>query len=120
MDARAHLFAELYGAEDTIVVKTAEDAILALKTYKFDLVSLDHDLGGRVYQPSNSEDCGMEVVRWIVEHLPPIDCIIVHSWNIPASIRMADKLYRAGYDVKRMPLGFGQTSFQRGRSTQER
>ena len=112
MDARAFLFVKLYGgAENTVVVKTAEEAIAALEVQRFELVSLDHDLGGQVYQSSQEKNCGMEVVRWIVEHLPPIDCIVIHSWNVPASLRMANDLFRSGYNVERVPLGLGKVSY---------
>ena len=111
MEERASLFSKLYGSEKTIFVTTAQEAILALERSEFDLVSLDHDLGGQVYQSSKEENCGMEVVRWIVEHKPKIDHIVVHSWNVPASLRMASALSQVGYNVERVPLGFGKSSF---------
>lgn len=72
--------------------KTAQGAIDAMKNNSFDLVHLDHDLGGEVYVDSSREDCGMEVVRWIIQNNPDIKVISIHSWNEPASLEMMLRL----------------------------
>lgn len=83
--------------------KLALTAPMAIKMLQeepeWDLVSLDHDLGGQVFVDSNREDCGMEVVRWIVANSPKILNIRIHSWNPPAADRMMDALAAAGYRV---------------------
>jgi len=86
-------------------VTTAGDAIKAIQDNFFDCVFLDHDLGGEVYVESGREDCGMEVVRWIIENRPQIDMIIVHTWNVPAGRNMVAYLMAAGYRTEYRPFG---------------
>jgi CheY-like chemotaxis protein len=59
---------------------TASDAIRNLDLLRFDLIFLDHDLGGQVYVNKDEKNTGSEVARWIREH--PVVCpIIIHSLN---------------------------------------
>ena len=49
---------------------------------KWDVLFLDHDLGGETYVNSNREDTGAEIARWLdnnPDHKP--DHIIIHSLN---------------------------------------
>lgn len=86
-------------AEELFIANTAMQAIEHLNSgVKWDLVMLDHDLDGPYIQSSDDLNCGMAVVRWIVERKPKIDKIMVHSWNIEAGKEMNLKLLDAGYD----------------------
>lgn len=86
--------------------RTAPEAIKFLKTHAYDWLFLDHDLGGEVFVDSRHPNCGMEVVRYIEKYLPRVkEGIVVHTWNIPAGIEMADRLRRAGYKCFRLPFG---------------
>ena len=91
---------------DLMIAKTAHHAIKLLKIQGFELVYLDHDLGGEVFVNSNREDCGMEVVRWMCSNKMKINVgrVIVHSWNYPAATEMRNKLKDAGYDVCQSPF----------------
>lgn len=90
---------------DLRLARTAGEAINYLQIVgQWDLVSLDHDLGGEVYVDSGREDCGMEVVRWIVENNPAIKRVLVHSWNAPAAREMVLSLRRAGYVAYYQPF----------------
>ncbi|MGD9697465.1 cyclic-phosphate processing receiver domain-containing protein [Acinetobacter sp.] len=76
-------------------VETAADAIAELSaglqltddinsaSSMFDLVFLDHDLGGEVYVSLSDENTGSAVARWISEHTESINkaWVIVHSLN---------------------------------------
>lgn len=75
-------------------VKTAAECISQLQREdKWDLVCLDHDLGGQVYVDSGREDCGMEVARWLYNNQPKnIKVIYVHTLNTPAGQRMSELL----------------------------
>jgi hypothetical protein len=55
------------------------------------------------YVDSFRPDCGMAVVRWIVEHKPQIITIIVHSLNTPAREQMVAVLRSAGYTADGVP-----------------
>lgn len=98
-----------------ITVETAKTAKECIdKIYHgWDVVFLDHDLGGEEYVDSSVKNCGMEVVRHLEEisaftepmvPLPEIDKIIVHSLNDPAAENMAERLSRLGYNVERIPF----------------
>lgn len=97
-------------------VETANDCIdcfhgSLLQNKPFDLVCLDHDLGGEQYVDSLREDTGMEVVRWLcrvplltipmVTRVP----ILVHSFNIPAATSMVHTLLSNGYQSKHSLFG---------------
>lgn len=91
-----------------MVYTTAAEAIKWLTVSKssveWDLIFLDHDLGGTSYADSNSPLHGMEVVRWIEQNHPKAKRIIIHSLNYPAAIEMEKRLHEAGYPVYRMPF----------------
>lgn len=68
---------------DIYIAETADQAIRLLTAEKFDMISLDHDLGGEVYQDS-AKGTGFEVAValskidfYIKNDIP----ICVHSWN---------------------------------------
>jgi CheY-like chemotaxis protein len=99
---------EHFEDDDVDIVVSAASAIEALRAKrKYDLVMLDHDLGGETWVDSNREDCGMEVVRWIVKKKPKIGRIVVHSWNSVAAPIMVEELKKAGYKATYKPFGFG-------------
>lgn len=87
------------------IVKTAQEAIEKLQSQSWNQASLDHDLNGESFVDSSRDDCGMEVVRWIVANKPMIEQIIVHTANRKASELMYDALMQAGYDTVRVPFG---------------
>lgn len=49
-------------------VFTADECIAALRSKKYDIISLDHDLTGEIYVDQSRKDCGMEVVRFLEEN----------------------------------------------------
>ena len=76
------------------------DAIEALKVNKYDLVLLDHDLGGRTYvdHTNDKEDCGMRVAEYFMTHPEVVRThgpIIVHSLNGPAAQQMVELIGEA-------------------------
>ena len=96
---RTFVDSELY------VTHTAEGAIQAVSSGSFGFVTLDHDLNGESFVDSGRADCGMEVVRWIVENHPVIETVNVHSWNHAAADKMVDLLNGAGYHTSRRLFG---------------
>lgn len=91
---------EYFDNDDLVTVVSALSAIDELSKGTFDLVMLDHDLGGETWVESEREDCGMEVVRWMVRNLPRVGRIVVHSWNTVAAPVMVEELMKAGYDAR--------------------
>ena len=64
------------------VEETATGAIHKLNTESWDLLLLDHDLGGEQMVSSDNKNTGSEVARWLSENpdkKPPV--IILHSFN---------------------------------------
>jgi hypothetical protein len=88
------------------VVTTAPEAIAALQRQAWDVVSLDHDLGGEYYVDSARDDTGMGVVRWITAHKPAVGRFLVHSWNDVGGDAMVAALHGAGYRATRVYFGF--------------
>jgi CheY-like chemotaxis protein len=104
MDARLRWATKNLGDNLTLVV-TAEDAIYELRqTDEFDVVYLDHDLGGETYVDPRRPDTGSGVVRWIVANKPKIGEVVVHSLNTPAANYMVQDLREAGYAASYIPF----------------
>jgi len=63
-------------------VETAKEAIDELKKNKFDIISLDHDLGGMQMVPSG-EGTGWEVAKFLHDNpqFKPYMHIHIHSYN---------------------------------------
>ena len=80
---------EMGGVKIELVhVETAADCIAELKKInneneRFNLIFLDHDLGGKVYVDTNREDTGSEVARWMNENLEKLygASVITHTFN---------------------------------------
>lgn len=78
----------------------AEECIDLLDTQKWDVLFLDHDLGNRVFCPSD-ENSGYAVACWLEEfpsRKPKV--IVIHSAN-PVGAR---KMWMALKDALRMPF----------------
>lgn len=91
---------------NTMWVKTADECITQLNG-KWDIISLDHDLGGERYVDSERMDCGMEVVRYLVEKKPEHlkkTLFFVHSLNADAALKMLENLQSAGYRCTYKPF----------------
>lgn len=87
------------------IVATASECIYKLAVNHYDYVFLDHDLGGEVYVDSSQENCGMEVVRWIIKNKPSIGMIICHSLNKSAREQMVLALiFEGNYAARSVPF----------------
>jgi hypothetical protein len=91
---------------EAVVVATADQCIERLKQGPWDLVSLDHDLAGEIFVDTSRDDCGMEVVRWMGQHRPQVQQVIVHTLNFKAAEKMLELLSLAGYDARHEPWDF--------------
>ena len=70
----------------------------------WDVVFLDHDLGGGAWQNSSESDTGAEVARWIAEHRPVIRQIVLHSHNPAGAHYMLKILWGNGYNAMYIPF----------------
>jgi hypothetical protein len=79
----------------SVWVKDVSQAILHLEHMTFARASLDHDLS--LIGSVGPEGTGYDVVLWMVEHdVWPTEGIIVHSWNVPAALRMCATINQFG------------------------
>lgn len=95
--------ADLHWAEtvETCIPMLAEE---------WDVIRLDHDLGGEIFVDSNRTDCGMEIVRYILKNKPEHlkeTIFIVHSKHERAGEKMTAELTAAGYDCTYVPFSWG-------------
>ena len=85
-------FRQIHEGSNVVTVKTAQEAIDILsKDIDYDLISLDHDLGGEVYCSSELENSGYRVAKYLSGK--DVKCkIVIHSWNPAGAKRMHDLL----------------------------
>lgn len=67
-------------AHKLTICNHAKAAKKALKKQSFDIIFLDHDLRNEPIDPE-SDNCGTEIARYIVDHYIECDCIILHTEN---------------------------------------
>ncbi len=98
--------------DKTIWCKTAEEAITTLKDYDLDKVMMEHDLEEQQYANTRSENCGMEVVRFLEKFskTPNFQKLlrtkfIIHTWNEHAGPIMVERLHKLGLNVEHVPFG---------------
>jgi hypothetical protein len=90
------------GKYDLTIVTNAKECLRYLCKQPWDVLSLDHDLGGIDFQDPDDVTSGMEVVRYIaktacVQALPwDIPEIWIHSSNLFAGNKMIDVLQQVG------------------------
>lgn len=83
----------------------ADTAKYLLNHNKYDLIFLDHDLGGKVYVSTADENTGSRVADEI-EKLKLTTPTIIHSWNPAGVDYMANKIPHAN------PIPFGTFSIE--------
>lgn len=92
---------------DQVVLVTTVEETMRFLAEDWDEIYLDHDLNYEMFVDSNREDCGMEVVRFLVRNSPYMSHLmrgdvlfICHSSNRPAGEKMAVALLNEGYRAK--------------------
>ena len=66
------------------MVSEAEEAIEEMEKKQFDILFLDHDLGGQVFVDSNKYVTGLKVTQWLEKHpeyLNKVMRVVVHTMN---------------------------------------
>lgn len=104
---RVEIFREMLGQRhDLTVVDTAQDAIDEIDSDIFDVIFLDHDLGGQTYVAASDMNTGSEVVRNMTRRAVVLSAsVVIHSMNTPAAASMQSQLVNAGYHpVHRIPF----------------
>ena len=92
---RAQKFKEQWEGHLSVVVRTAEQAILMMETIRWDVVFLDHDLGVGDPIDSTSKESGAEAARWIAnpenKWMRPY-VVVIHTMNPQGRRNMAKLL----------------------------
>ncbi len=97
MKVRHDSFRLRFPNENITFVETAKEAIAILeKDLQWDVICLDHDLGGRIFVDSEDENTGYQVAKFLSGKKMTCN-IIVHSCNPVGAKRMLDLLPNAYY-----------------------
>jgi len=101
-EARIESFKKTYAGCDLTIATMAQEAIDILSQgLDYDLISLDHDLGGEIYCRSELENSGYRVAKFLSDKKVN-GAVVIHSWNSIGAGRMLDLLPNANY----VPFGF--------------
>lgn len=101
---RINMFIDAMSTHDVTIRTSVEGAIHAYAP-PYDLVLLDHDLGGeQMVDPSSVT--GLGFAKWLAENAEPIETYI-HSYNPVGADAMMSVLQDAGWDAMRYPFGPG-------------
>lgn len=79
----------------------AKEAIKLINAQKYDLIFLDHDLGGEIYVNSDDENTGYQVAKIIPNSINKDTKVIVHSFN-PAGAKLM--MQAIGRNAVRIPF----------------
>jgi CheY-like chemotaxis protein len=71
---------------------------------KYDLILLDHDLGGRMYVDSNDENTGFNFCNYLIEKNVAAP-VIIHSMNTVGALKMEELLSSNDFIVSKLPFG---------------
>jgi predicted O-methyltransferase YrrM len=106
LEIRISWFQEAYKDHTLVYALDAVTALDILNKRKFDLIFLDHDLGGGFMQDSDYHNTGYQVAKGLLQTINAETNVIIHSWNPDGAKRMADVLYeREKGRVLRQPFG---------------
>ena len=87
------------------ITESATECISQLSEQDWDVVCLDHDLGGKQHVDSALSNTGAAVVRWIEINKPKVQQFFVHSLNTGAANQMVIAL-KQNYECRYIPFGF--------------
>jgi hypothetical protein len=87
------------------IVTTVVECLRFLSEEEWDVVFLDHDLGGHEFIDPDWDECGMEVVRYLEGTAWPPEKkrpdFVVHSSNVFGATAMEIRLKKMGFSVLR-------------------
>lgn len=70
------------GCELFIVTTAAEGKKILAREKNFDLILLDHDLGGETFVDSENENTGYQVAKFIAHNNITCPTLVTHSMNV--------------------------------------
>lgn len=88
------------GISNYDITTTADECIEALRNETYDVIFLDHDLGGDIMVESSNHNTGYTVAKWLCDNESHKDAIIVlHSLNVIGRHNMKDMFLKNEYHV---------------------
>ena len=104
--SRMVIFRKMLVDHDITHTDQARKAAFTLKSYKYDFIFLDHDLGGEQMVDSSEENTGYTAAKAIPGSINSNTPIVIHSYNPSGAANMAALLPNA----KRVPFGLFDAS----------
>lgn len=102
---RIHSALDKFKVYDLTIVTNVTECLRFLSNEEWDIVYLDHDLGGHEFMDTNSHECGMEILRYIDRTGWPVDKkkprFVIHSSNSFAAMAMEEYLKEMDFSVGR-------------------
>lgn len=106
-EERIKWFVKSFSEDELVISNMASLSIEILKTIKFQLIFLDHDLGGKAFVNSDREDTGAEVAREMRNSMNSDTPVVIHSLNKHGAQRIESTLMMDGHQaaVRIAPYG---------------
>jgi len=96
---RIEKFKILFKNQQVDLCYTAEEAIYSCRKNKYEILWLDHDLDGKIWQDSQDENTGFRFIKWMVDNKIEKDALIyIHSMNPIGANKMLNYLKDNDYD----------------------
>jgi len=96
---RIEKFELLFKNQQLRIVQNVEDAITFCLSEEFQIMWLDHDLEGKIWEDSNKENTGYQFIKWLVDNEKQRNSLIyIHSMNPIGASKMLNYLKDNGYD----------------------
>jgi len=89
---RVYWFYTEFMEDEVAVVNNASVAKVLLYAVSFDLICLDHDLGGQFFVDSDGENTGYQIAKYIPGTINNEATVIIHSYNPKGAEKMYDVL----------------------------
>ena len=113
---RIEKFKELFKNQELRIVQNVEDAITFCLSEEFQIMWLDHDLEGKIWEDSNKENTGYQFIKWLVDNEKQRNSLIyIHSMNPIGASKMLNYLKDNGYDGIWIPFNLLKLEDKNGR-----
>ena len=104
---RIKWFAEQFQDHSLVMANHVDLAMTVLDTIKFDVLFLDHDLGGKAYVPVTEHNTGSTIANMLHTSANKNTPVVVHSFNVPAAKHMLELLRMHQHGAEMHHLLFG-------------
>jgi len=113
---RQDKFRELFKNQEVFIYDNTLDAFHICLTIDFQILWLDHDLEGKIWEDSNKENTGYQFIKWLVDNEKQRNSLIyIHSMNPIGASKMLNYLKDNGYDGIWIPFNLLKLEDKNGR-----